>query len=339
MKISNSINNYKLYYTSLISINKFKKYNYYIWKEFSIDDDSFVTYKNNFLIRNYIDLNNKNITINCICKNKKIALKIITNEIKNIFSLKNILYYFYNKKINIDRYIYIKSFLLDYSDYLENIKNNLEKFTEILLSKKIYYIRSNGKNMYTLKINLIKNIDNKNDLINIIKLISNKYNIDYLLILSIIKAESNFNKFAISKYGAIGLMQIIENKSCADVLKVFNKKKKISVECLFNEKNNIDMGVAYIYILKNIYLSKIKNLISLRYLIISSYNGGTNSILKIFSNDFNESINIINNMSNDDVYNFIINHHPSEETKKYLKKVNRLYINYKNLEFNKKLCI
>ena len=74
------------------------------------------------------------------------------------------------------------------------------------------------------------------------------YNIEYSLVLAVIKAESNFKKDAISKVGAIGLMQIMPStaKFIADKI----KKEELAKD-LYNAKNNIELGTAYLsYLIK-----------------------------------------------------------------------------------------
>ena len=62
---------------------------------------------------------------------------------------------------------------------------------------------------------------------------SSKYEVDPMLVVSIIKIESNFNQNAVSKKGAIGLMQLMPET--AEELKVDP----------FNISSNIEGGVRY----------------------------------------------------------------------------------------------
>lgn len=71
-----------------------------------------------------------------------------------------------------------------------------------------------------------------------------EYNIDELLIYSIIKAESNFNEKANSNVNAIGLMQIME--STANEISIKIDMKEINKEQLYNPEINIKFGCYYL---------------------------------------------------------------------------------------------
>lgn len=62
-----------------------------------------------------------------------------------------------------------------------------------------------------------------------------KYNIDPLLVKAVIKAESNWNEWAVSRKGAIGLMQLMP--ATARELDIINP---------FNPEENIEGGVKYL---------------------------------------------------------------------------------------------
>lgn len=128
-----------------------------------------------------------------------------------------------------------------------------------------------------------------------------EYNIDSLLIISIIKIESDFNINAVSKKGAIGLMQIMP--ATAKEL-VYNNPKyeNFTANDLYKPKINIDLGTAYLQYLLKIFNNDIN-------LALSAYNAGIGNVLK-----WNES----NKVYNEDKILF-------KETKKYVKKVNRIY--------------
>lgn len=81
-------------------------------------------------------------------------------------------------------------------------------------------------------------------------------------------------------------------------------------------------GTAYLSILKNSYLAGIENPTSKRYAVITAYNGGAGSVLRVFSSDRDRAVGIINNMSPSDVYQTLTTKHPSGESRRYLYKVN-----------------
>lgn len=153
------------------------------------------------------------------------------------------------------------------------------------------------------------------------------------LLLAISHAESSFNPNAKSHIPAFGLMQIVPNSAGLDVArKHFKKDIAPTPEELFDPDTNITYGSAYISILDKSYLRKIKDPISRKYCAIAAYNTGAGNVAKAFNTDksrnINRAISIINNLDNESVYSHLIANLPYDETKKYLKKVNKLEQQY-----------
>lgn len=151
---------------------------------------------------------------------------------------------------------------------------------------------------------------------------SKKYKISRNLVYAIIKTESNFNQFAISGAGAIGLMQIVPTTAGRDAYKYLtNKTYTPSKKYLFNANNNIKLGVVYLKILNERYLKGLYNPISKEYCVISAYNTGSGNVLKTFNSNRVKAKNIINKSSASEVYNKLIKNLPYKETRRYLQKV------------------
>ncbi|NTS75548.1 membrane-bound lytic murein transglycosylase MltC [Catenovulum sp. SM1970] len=151
-----------------------------------------------------------------------------------------------------------------------------------------------------------------------------RYQIAPALIYGVIETESSFNPFAVSHANAYGLMQVVSSTAGRDVYqKVKNKAGQPSKQVLFDPKQNIDIGTAYLYILKNQYLSKISNLTSRHYAVISAYNGGAGNVLKTFSNDRKVAIERINTLAANEVYDKLTQQHPRVESRRYLYKVRK----------------
>jgi len=94
----------------------------------------------------------------------------------------------------------------------------------------------------------------------IIEEASQKYNIPKELIKAVIKAESNFNPFAISPKNAIGLMQLLPSTA-----------KEMGVEDIFDPYQNIMGGTKYLRMLLDKYNNNL-------FLALASYNAGPNRV-------------------------------------------------------------
>lgn len=140
----------------------------------------------------------------------------------------------------------------------------------------------------------------KTEYIDIINAECVKYNIDPKEVLSIIKAESNFKKDAVSSKEAYGLMQITLKTAnwCAEMLDM----NVVAEQDLYNPEINIKLGVYYY----NYLLSRYNN----RDTAIAAYNAGMGNVDK-WLDDFK--------YSDDGV---IIKTTPFNETNKYLIKIN-----------------
>lgn len=135
---------------------------------------------------------------------------------------------------------------------------------------------------------------------------SKEYGIDDSLVYSVIKVESKFNKKAVSKRNAKGLMQISEitqnwaqEELGLENIDIFDPETNIKIGCwylnkLFKEFNDLD-------------------------LVITAYNGGSGNVSKWLKND---AYSIDGNK---------LHEIPFEETKNYLEKVKENYRVYKAL--------
>jgi membrane-bound lytic murein transglycosylase C len=149
-----------------------------------------------------------------------------------------------------------------------------------------------------------------------------KYRMSESLVYAIAKTESSFQPKAISRSGAVGLMQIMPQRAGADVFQfVYNKSGHPSRQYLFNSQKNIDTGVAYLNLLQDRFLVKITNPLSRYYAMIASYNGGATTVLNVFGDDRDNAMNNINTLSPAQVLQQLIKDHPAKETREYLPKV------------------
>jgi soluble lytic murein transglycosylase-like protein len=96
----------------------------------------------------------------------------------------------------------------------------------------------------------------------IIKQVAGKYRIDPALVHIIIRAESNYDSFAISDKGAMGLMQLMPATA-----------KQYGVNNVFDSAQNIEGGIRYLGDLVKLYDGKTG-------LVLAAYNAGQEAVRK-----------------------------------------------------------
>lgn len=151
---------------------------------------------------------------------------------------------------------------------------------------------------------------------------SREYHVSESLIYGVIKTESSFNPFAVSHAPAYGLMQIVPSTAGRDVFERIKKVKgQPSPADLYDPSYNIDIGTAYLKILQDDYLAKIKDSNARRYSVISAYNGGAGNVFRTFSDDRDGALARINQLSPQEVFRQLNQNHPKLESRRYLVKV------------------
>lgn len=137
-----------------------------------------------------------------------------------------------------------------------------------------------------------------------------KYEVDPLLIFSIIKAESNFRHDGVSTSNAIGLMQLMETtaEELADKLGINYTDETI----LYNPDINIQLGTKYISEL-------IKQYNGNYILAVAAYNAGPGNVAKWIENGQIKE-------DGSDVENI-----PFKETNNYVRKIVRNYRIYQKI--------
>ena len=97
---------------------------------------------------------------------------------------------------------------------------------------------------------------------NIINKLCKKYGVETSFIKAMVKTESNFDPYAVSKKGATGLMQLMPEKA-----------KDLSVKDSFDPKQNLDGGIRHVSYLLKKYDGDVK-------LTLAAYNAGENAVEK-----------------------------------------------------------
>ena len=207
-------------------------------------------------------------------------------------------------------------------------------FADYLIQNKLMRRQSGLHVIYSVTIQMVPNHLNQraHKYLPMIREASAKYGVDQSLILAIMQTESAFNPYAVSNADALGLMQVVQHTAGVDVFKSEGKWGKPSRSYLFDPQNNINTGTAYLAILQKTYLGNINDPTARRYAVITAYNGGAGSVLRVFSRDKTQAFSIINSMSAGDVYATLTTKHPSAESRRYLYKVNNTQRSYRRVD-------
>lgn len=205
------------------------------------------------------------------------------------------------------------------------------RFADYLIENKLQTRTSGLNTIWSVTIQLVPNhVDQRaHKYIEYVRKSAKKYNVDESLILAIMEVESSFNPYAVSRADALGLMQVVQQTAGKDVFKMQGKSGYPSRSYLFDPEQNIDTGVAYLSILQDKYLGAINHPVSKRYAVITAYNGGAGSVLRVFSNDRDKAAEMISKMNPDQVYKTLTTKHPSSESRRYLYKVDTIQKKYR----------
>ncbi len=123
------------------------------------------------------------------------------------------------------------------------------------------YIRENkediGNDNHSSSVSYIKDSNQYDPLISEL---SKKYQVDFALIKAMIRTESGFNPFAVSRKGAKGLMQLMPETAL-----------RMNVSNVFNPRENIEGGVRYFKYLLSLFNDDLR-------LSLAAYNAGENVV-------------------------------------------------------------
>ncbi len=152
------------------------------------------------------------------------------------------------------------------------------------------------------------------------------YEVDPGLILAVIHTESVFNPRAVSRAGAVGLMQVVPSSAGLEASKlVYGKPRLLTREELSRPDRNIEMGAAYLRILVRRHFSQYRTEPrKLLFLVIASYNCGPRRVKAAIGNQDTRSL------SSAEFYAFLLRVVP-RETRVYLQRVVRNMKQYRSI--------
>ena len=152
---------------------------------------------------------------------------------------------------------------------------------------------------------------------------SKKFQIEEPLIYAVIEQESGFRPNAVSPANAYGLMQLVPNRGGTDAYGfVYGVYTAPDIEFLFNPRNNIELGTAYLHLLTyRMHLKRVSDFDCRRLCVIAAYNTGEGNVFRSFTGKISPCTNLINNYPYDKLYNHLIKNLPHPETRDYVEKV------------------
>ena len=166
----------------------------------------------------------------------------------------------------------------------------------------------------------------------LIEIEARRFNIPTEIALAIAETESAFNPKAKSHVPAYGLMQLVPKTGARDAYQwIYKKDKFISGRYLYKPRNNVELGCAYLSMIRHHYFSAIRD-DELAYICaIPAYNTGVGNVSKALINKTNirEASKKANKMDKDELYDKLYSDLSSKEAKNYLKKVWTRKENYK----------
>ena len=166
----------------------------------------------------------------------------------------------------------------------------------------------------------------------LIEIEARRFNIPTEIALAIAETESAFNPKAKSHVPAYGLMQLVPKTGARDAYQwIYKKDKFISGRYLYKPRNNVELGCAYLSMIRHHYFSDIRDDERAYICAIPAYNTGVGNVSKalIDKKNIKEASKKANNMNRDELYDKLYSDLSSKEAKNYLKKVWIRKENYK----------
>ncbi len=214
---------------------------------------------------------------------------------------------------------------------IRDVAKAIVKDTKYMISKRVDD-KGVEKSVVTIKLELNKNHISEQAATYKSEIAKNagRFEVEESLIYAIMEQESAFNPMAKSHIPAYGLMQLVPSSGGRDSYSYVYKKDIIPTSSyLYKWENNIELGTAYLRLLRMRYFSKVTNAKSQRLCMIASYNAGAGGLSRAINGTTNifKAIPTINAMSYDDLYNKLRVTLP-KETQDYIYKVTRNFDKY-----------
>ncbi len=213
-------------------------------------------------------------------------------------------------------------------------KKNADKYTKNTINKsnirKKEYKAKDGKTRikYKVRINMVPNhIEQRAERFKteVIKQ-SKRFKIKPSVAFAVMHTESYYNPKARSHVPAYGLMQLVPRSGGRDAYNyIYKKDKLLKSRYLYNAKNNIELGCAYLSKIRYVYFKKIKNDQAAYYCTVCAYNTGAGNVARAITGTkkLGTTAKTVNAHNSKWVYKKLIKNLPYKETKDYLERVNK----------------
>jgi len=158
-----------------------------------------------------------------------------------------------------------------------------------------------------------------------------RFDISVPLAFAVIHTESYFNPKATSPAPAYGLMQLVPRSGARDAYRfVYGQDRILPPDYLYVPENNVELGCAYLGLLKNHYFRNVKDPQNALYCAVASYNTGAGNLSRSLAGKarIQPAIDRVNTMDPEELYTYLRENLPYAETRDYIKKVRermRLY--------------
>lgn len=294
--------------------------------------DKYVKYTNDYQSKAEVDFSKGLILVETIARDKPleslkraIVVTLLTSDDPSTTDI------FSDKTPNISGTPYLLGEVIDQDGKAIRFEWRANRFADYLIKHHMNYREIGERLSHYVEIEMVRDHSQlrQQKYASIVLEASKKYKVAPDLIYAIMETESHFNPFAVSSANAYGLMQIIPATAGRDVYeKILKRPGMPSRDTLFDPKENIHIGTAYLHILQTRYLAKIKQAQSKHYAVISAYNGGAGNVFNTFSRDRNKAVDVINGITPWRVFRQLTTVHPKAESRRYLEKVTQAQKKY-----------
>lgn len=318
------------------------------WRDRKLSSaNEWVSYSDDRKSRSTVDFKNNTLVVETLAKNKEEAeakLKdrinyAVGSNVADVFKTdklqKRVLEYYDKEFVEISNKPILETIVFDKKPSIKSV----DVFSDKVLDRFDMTVKNtfvSNEKRYIVGIDLPKQSVYKHSQTyqDIVYKNALRFKIPSSLIFAVIHSESHYNPFAKSPASAYGLMQVVPKTAGLDVNKfLYKKTMQPSAKYLYNSKNNIGMGTAYLHMLYYKYLKDIKNPTSRLYCAIAAYNTGIGNIAWAYTNNYNiqTALPAINKMSSDEVYQYLQENLRYDEPKHYLKNVKKRIAIYDNI--------